>query len=51
MYAASISFGMLNEYLSELIDNNMLDYDPKKRQYKTTDKGNEFLTKYLKLKI
>ena len=51
MYLASLSFDQLNEYLKLLDDSGLLEYDTKKRQYKTTIKGHEFLAKYGKVKI
>lgn len=51
MYVAYLSFTQLEEYISMLIARGMLEYDVKKRQYKTTDKGHDFLAKYDKVKI
>jgi predicted transcriptional regulator len=38
MYSASLSFDQLKDYLSVLIDSGLLDYDAKKKAYKTTTK-------------
>ena len=51
MYSASLSFVQLKDYLSVLIDCGLLEYDAKKKIYKTTDKGHDFLTKCRKAKI
>ncbi len=51
MYLAYLSFDQLEEYLALLTHNGLLEYDSKKRQYKTTGKGQDFLVKYAKVKI
>jgi len=51
MYLAYLSFDQLEEYLALLTHNGLLEYDLKKRQYKTTGKGQDFLAKYAKVKI
>jgi predicted transcriptional regulator len=51
MYSVALSFDQLNEYVSLLVDNGLLDYDAKKRVYKTTKNGHDFLTKYEKLRL
>ena len=51
MYLAYLSFDQLEEYLALLTHNGLLEYDLKKRQYKTTGKGQDFLVKYAKVKI
>jgi len=51
MYLAYLSFDQLEEYLALLTHNDLLEYDAKKRQYKTTGKGHDFLAKYGKVKI
>ena len=39
MYVAFLSSAQLKEYLSVLIDNNLLEYSNGTQTYKTTEKG------------
>ncbi|HEY6668295.1 MAG TPA: winged helix-turn-helix domain-containing protein [Candidatus Nitrosopolaris sp.] len=39
MYKAFLSYAQLKEYLSVLIENNLLEYLEGSRVYKTTEKG------------
>ena len=39
MYKAFLSYGQLKEYLSVLIENNLLEYSEGVQTYKTTEKG------------
>ena len=39
MYKAFLSYAQLREYLSVLIENNLLEYLEGSRTYKTTEKG------------
>ena len=43
MYIAFLSYGQLKEYLSILIENNLLEYLDGTHKFKTTDKGLFFL--------
>jgi predicted transcriptional regulator len=43
MYTAFLSYSQLNEYLSILIENNLLEYLDGTHKFKTTDKGLFFL--------
>ena len=43
MYIAFLSFGQLKEYLSILIENNLIEYLEGANKYKTTEKGLFFL--------
>ena len=43
MYSAFLSYVQLNEYLSILIENNLLEYLDGTNKFKTTDKGLFFL--------
>ena len=43
MYIAFLSYGQLNEYLSILIENNLLEYLDGTRTFRTTEKGLYFL--------
>jgi predicted transcriptional regulator len=43
MYTAFLSYGQLNEYLSILKENNLIEYLDGTYKFKTTDKGLFFL--------
>jgi len=43
MYKAFLSFAQLREYLSLLIENNLLEYLEGSKTYKTTEKGYNLL--------
>ena len=43
MYFAFLSYGQLNEYLSILIENNLLEYIDGTHKFKTTEKGLNYL--------
>jgi predicted transcriptional regulator len=43
MYTAFLSFGQLKEYLSILIENNLIEYLDGENKFKTTEKGLFFL--------
>ena len=43
MYFAFLSYNQLNEYLSILIENNLIEYLDGTRRFKTTEKGLYFL--------
>jgi len=43
MYKAFLSYAQLKEYLSVLIENNLLDYLEGSQTYKTNEKGFNFL--------
>ena len=49
MYKAFLSYGQLKEYLSVLIENNLIEYLDGTQIYKTTEKGLNFLKKYEEL--
>ena len=46
MYAAFLSYGQLKEYLSILIQNNLIEYLDGTQTYKTTEKGLNCLKMY-----
>ena len=46
MYAAFLSYGQLKEYLSVLIENNLLEYSDGTQTYKTTEKGLNYIKMY-----
>jgi predicted transcriptional regulator len=43
MYIAFLSYNQLNEYLSILIENNLIEYLDGTHQFKTTEKGLNYL--------
>ena len=43
MYKAFLSYAQLKEYLTVLIENNLLEYVEGTQNYKTTEKGLNFL--------
>ena len=43
MYIAFLSYNQLNEYLSILIENNLIEYLDGTKTFKTTEKGLNFL--------
>jgi predicted transcriptional regulator len=43
MYIAFLSYNQLKEYLSVLIENNLIEYLEGTRTFKTTEKGLNFL--------
>ena len=43
MYKAFLSYGQLKEYLSVLIENNLIDYIDGTHKFKTTEKGLNYL--------
>ncbi|MGZ5471812.1 MAG: winged helix-turn-helix domain-containing protein, partial [Nitrososphaeraceae archaeon] len=43
MYTAFLSYNQLNEYLSSLIENNLIEYLYGTHKFKTTEKGLFFL--------
>ena len=46
MYNAFLSYNQLKDYLSILIENNLLEYLEGTRTFKTTEKGLNFLKKH-----
>jgi predicted transcriptional regulator len=46
MYKAFLSYAQLKEYLSVLIENNLLEYSNGTQTFKTTEKGLFFLKMY-----
>ena len=46
MYKAFLSYAQLKEYLSVLIENNLLEYIEGNQTYKTTEKGLNYLKKH-----
>ncbi|HSF00105.1 MAG TPA: winged helix-turn-helix domain-containing protein [Nitrososphaeraceae archaeon] len=50
MYKAFLSYAQLKEYLSVLIENNLLEYLEGTKTYKTTEKGLNYLKMHMQLK-
>jgi predicted transcriptional regulator len=46
MYKAFLSYAQLKEYLSILIENNLIDYEKETNSYKTTAKGHRLIKLY-----
>ena len=46
MYKAYLSYAQLKEYLSVLMENDLLEYEEGRRIYKTTIKGVRYLKTY-----
>lgn len=46
MYKAFLSFNQLKEYLTLLMENDLLEYEIGKQSYKTTKKGTRLLKIY-----
>ena len=46
MYIAFLSYSQLNEYLSVLIENNLIEYLDGTHTFKTTEKGLNYLKMY-----
>ena len=46
MYFAFLSYNQLNEYLSVLIENNLIEYLDGTKTFKTTEKGLNYLKMY-----
>ena len=44
MYIAFLSYNQLKDYLSAMIENNLIEYLEGTRTFKTTEKGLNFLT-------
>ena len=49
MYIAFLNYGQLKEYLSILIDNNLIEYLDGTQTFKTTEKGLTYLKMYNKI--
>ena len=50
MYFAFLSYNQLNEYLSLLIETNLMEYLDGTKKYKTTEKGLHFLKMHNEIK-
>ena len=46
MYKAFLSFPQLKEYLAVLLDRGLLEHIEDENEYRTTDKGKQFLKMY-----
>ena len=43
MYQTFLSYAQMKEYLTELTESGLLNYDVDTRQFKTTEKGQQYL--------
>jgi predicted transcriptional regulator len=43
MYKAYLSYAQLKEYLEVMVANELLIYEPTKKEYKATERGSKFL--------
>jgi predicted transcriptional regulator len=50
MYTAFLSYIQVHEYLSVLIENNLIEYIDGTQTYKTTEKGLHFIKMYNKIR-
>ena len=50
MYIAFLSYNQVHEYLSLLVENNLIEYRHETQIYKTTEKGLHFLKMYNKIR-
>ena len=50
MYKAFLSYNQVHEYLSILIENNLIEYLDGTQTYKTTEKGLNYLKMYNKIR-
>ncbi len=50
MYIAFLSYNQVHEYLSILVENNLIEYRHETQIYKTTEKGLHFLKMYNKIR-
>ena len=50
MYTAFLSYIQVHEYLSLLIENNLIEYIDGTQTYKTTEKGLNYLKMYNKIR-
>ena len=50
MYTAFLSYAQLNEYLSILIENNLVEYLDGANKFKTTEKGLNYLKMHNEIK-
>jgi predicted transcriptional regulator len=50
MYRGNLSHDMLKFYTDELVNKGLVELNPGKGQFKTTDKGKEFLNHYGRIK-
>jgi len=48
VYSANLNFARVDEYLQYLVDKGLIEY--RSREYKTTEKGQEFLRTYLEMR-
>jgi predicted transcriptional regulator len=49
MYKAFLSYAQLKQYLEVLVENDLLEYDSKEENFKTSEKGIRFMNIYEKM--
>jgi predicted transcriptional regulator len=49
MYKAFLSYAQLKEYLTILMESNLLEYEEGRQFYRTTEKGIRFLQMYVQV--
>jgi predicted transcriptional regulator len=49
MYKAYLSYALLKDYLSKLVENGLLEYEDDKLKYKTTEKSLRFMRTYIEI--
>ncbi|HZI70736.1 MAG TPA: winged helix-turn-helix domain-containing protein [Nitrososphaeraceae archaeon] len=49
MYKAFLSYAQLKEYLTILMESNLLEYEEGRQIYRTTEKGMRFLQMYVQV--
>jgi predicted transcriptional regulator len=50
MYSSYLSYSQLNEYLSALLERDLITYEPGAKVYRITFKGSRYLTIYSEIK-
>jgi predicted transcriptional regulator len=51
MYKAFLPYTRLKEYLTVMVENDLLKYDQRERLYKTTEKSDRFLRLYNQIEV
>jgi predicted transcriptional regulator len=51
MYKAFLPYAQLKEYLTLMVENDLLKYDQREQIYKSTEKSNRFLRLYNQIEV